>query len=77
MIELIVRNCNGNTVEYKFDSEIDFIYQFDTVGCENNIPMLDDEIIGLKINGLEVNNNHLEIVNDLYELFEQNIKTNS
>lgn len=76
MLELIIKNCNGNIVTYEFNNKVDFIFKFDTVGFENNIPMLDDEIISLKIDNIDVENSNLIIVNDLYELLEENIKIN-
>lgn len=74
MLELVIKNCNGNMVTYEFNSKVDFIFKFDTVGYENSIPMLDDEIISLKIDNIEVDNSNLVIVNDLYELLEEQIK---
>ena len=56
MLELVIKNCNGNMVTYEFNSKVDFIFKFDTVGYENSIPMLDDEIISLKIDNIEVDN---------------------
>lgn len=76
MLELIIKNCNGNIVTYEFDNKVDFIFKFDTVGFENSIPMLDDEIISLKIDNIELDNSNLIIVNDLYELLEEDIKNN-
>lgn len=76
MLELIIKNCNGNIVTYEFNNKVDFIFKFDTVGFENNIPMLDDEIISLKIDNIDVENSNLIIVNDLYELLEEDIKIN-
>lgn len=73
MIELIVKNCNGDMVLYKYDSKTDFIFKFDTVGYENNIPMLDDEIVSLKIDNIKTNDSII-IVNDLYESFEKDIQ---
>lgn len=75
MMELVVRNCNGNMVTYEFDSKVDFMFKFDTVGFEDSIPMLDDEIVSLKIDNIEVDNSILVIVNDLYELLEEDIRT--
>lgn len=73
MIELRTKNCNGNVVEYKFNSESDFIFKFNKVSYENDSPMLDDEVVDLKINGFKVCNGNLKIVNDLYELLEGSI----
>lgn len=68
MMELTVKNCNGNIVDYTFESGVNFIYKLDTTGYENEIPMLDDEIVNVKIDNEEVENSILQIVNDLYEL---------
>ena len=71
MLELIIKNCNGDMVTYEYDDKADFMFRFDTVGYESSIPMLDDEIISLKINSIEVDNSNLVIVNDLYELLQE------
>ena len=76
MMELVVKNCNGDIVTYKFNSKVDFVYKIDTVGFENEIPMLDDEIVELKINNIEVDNSILISVNDLYELLLEDININ-
>lgn len=75
MLELIVKNCDGNMATYEFNNKVDFIFKLDTIGFEDSIPMLDDEIVSLKIDNMEVDNSNLVIVNDLYELLEEDIRS--
>lgn len=76
MIELTIKNCNENIITYNFNKMVDFVFKMDTIGFENEIPMLDDEIINVKINHLEVENSNLKIVNDLYEMIWKTLLKN-
>ena len=71
-MKIIVKNCNDNIVEYNFKNEINFLYQMDTIGYENSIPMLDDEVLQVSFIDKELKEN-IKNVDDLYNLLWKNV----
>ena len=65
---IVLKNCDTKTVELKYNSIKDFLETIDGLEDETfvDIPMLDDELICTKINGVEVEVD-FKIVNDLYD----------
>lgn len=65
---IVLRNCDTETVELKHNSIKDFLEIIDRLEDEIfvDIPMLDDELICTKINGVKVEVD-FKIVNDLYD----------
>lgn len=73
MLNIVIINCDGKYVEYKWNSIEDFILALDS---DNEIiPMLDDVLVELETDsenlGMWWRNTDGMVVNDLYEECKQ------
>lgn len=69
MLQVLIKNCDGKMVNYNFKTLIEFVFKMDTIGYENEIPMLDDEVVLVNINGEKLND-----INDINDLYNNIIK---
>ena len=68
MLKIVITNCDDKEVEYEYSSVKEFMYTMENdIGI--NIPMLDDRIKTVKIDGKIKHFSNVEIVDDLYCLF--------
>ena len=72
MLTLLIRNCDNESIGYEWKSLEGFVEDMDSEKFD--IPMLDDEIIEVRICTMVVENSVLQTVNDLYELLKEQLK---
>ena len=71
MLTLLIRNCDNESIGYEWNSLEGFVEDMDSEKFD--IPMLDDEIIEVRICTMVVENSVLQTVNDLYELLKEQL----